>query len=97
MATPDKDQFGSFDDELRRDMTTETLMFFAAVLREDRSLLDLIDGEFTFLNGRLARHYGISGVEGETFRRISLDPGGQVAGTRRRNAELVRQVDSATR
>ncbi len=72
MVTPDKKQFGTFDDELRRDMATETLMFFAAVLSEDRSLLNLIDGDFTFLNGRLARHYGIPGVEGDTFRRVSL-------------------------
>ena len=72
MVTPDKGQFGKFDDELRRDMATETLMFFAAVLSEDRPIFDLIDADFTFLNGRLAQHYGIPGVEGEAFRRVSL-------------------------
>ena len=73
MVAPDKGQFGTFDDELRRDMATETRMFFAAVLSEDRPMLDLIDGDFTFLNGRLARHYGIQSVQGEEFRRVSLE------------------------
>lgn len=72
-VTPDKEQFDTFDDELRRDMATETRMFFADVLRQDRPVLALIDSDFTFLNERLARHYGVSGVEGEAFRRVSLE------------------------
>ena len=72
IVTPDAEQFKTFDDRLREDMGTETRMFFEAVLREDRPVLELINGDFTFLNERLARHYGIPGVEGEAFRRVSL-------------------------
>ena len=49
-------------------------MFFEAILREDRSLLDLLDGRFTFVNERLAQHYGIPGVKGERFRRVIVPP-----------------------
>jgi hypothetical protein len=69
---PDRRLFPDFDDALRGAMRTETEMFFAAVLREDRSVLDLLDGQFTFVNERLARHYGINNVRGEEFRRVSL-------------------------
>ncbi len=71
-AEPDKRRFPEFDDALRDAMRTETQMFFTAIVREDRSLLELIDADFTFLNGRLARHYGIAGVEGDEFRRVAL-------------------------
>ena len=54
-------------------MRTETRMFFDAVLRENRPLSDFIDAKYTFLNERLARHYGITGVEGPDFRRVDLD------------------------
>ncbi len=70
---PDPDRFPAFDDELREAMLRETKLFFAAMVREDRSILDFIDGRFTFLNERLARHYGIAGVEGKDFRRVPLD------------------------
>ena len=53
------------DDELLDAMRSETLLFVDAVIREDRSVLDFIDGRFTFVNGPLARHYGIKGVDGE--------------------------------
>jgi hypothetical protein len=76
--TPDRRLFPGFDDDLRRAMETETEMVFEAVMREDRSILDLLEGDFTFVNGRLARHYGMPGVEGDEFRRVSL------AGTPRR-------------
>ena len=69
---PDKQLFPEFDDELRDDMLTETQMFLEAIMREDRSLLDLLDADFTFLNKRLARHYGIDGVEGAEFVRVAL-------------------------
>ena len=65
--------FPAVDDELRAAMRRETDLFLAAVIREDRSLLDLIDAPFTFLNGPLAHHYGITGVTGEAFQRVSLD------------------------
>lgn len=64
----------NFDDNLRQAFRRETEMFFGAIVREDRSLLDLIDADFTFVDERLARHYGIPNVRGSYFRRISLDP-----------------------
>jgi len=70
---PDKDRFPAFDARLREDMLRETQMFFEAVMTEDRSILDFVDGPFTFVNERLARHYGIEGVSGERFRRVALD------------------------
>jgi hypothetical protein len=71
-AAPDQRLFPAFDDELRRAMLRESAMFFETVLREDRSVLELIDADFTFVNERLARHYGIKGIEGGEFRRVSL-------------------------
>ncbi|MBI1897889.1 MAG: DUF1592 domain-containing protein [Acidobacteria bacterium] len=70
---PDPDRFPQFDQELRDAMTAETRMFFEAIAKEDRSILEFIDGKFTFLNERLARHYGIPGVTGSEFRRVALD------------------------
>jgi cytochrome c553 len=70
---PDSEKFLSIDDELLDDMRRETLMFVGAVVREDRSILDFIDGRFTFVNGSLARYYGITGVDGEQFQRVELD------------------------
>lgn len=63
-----------FDDQLRKAFATETEMFFGSIVRENRSVLDLIDADYTFLNERLAKHYGIEGVFGERFRRVSLPP-----------------------
>jgi cytochrome c5 len=63
-----------FDDQLREAFATETDMFFDSIIRENRSVLDLIDADYTFLNERLAKHYGIPGVYGERFRRVSLPP-----------------------
>jgi mono/diheme cytochrome c family protein len=71
-AKPDPDKFPGFDNELREAMRTETELFFEAVIKEDRSILDFIDAKFTFINGRLARHYGIPGVSGNEFRRVAL-------------------------
>jgi hypothetical protein len=61
-----------FDDNLRQAFESETALFFDSVIRENRSVLDLLDADYTFLNERLARHYGIPGVYGERFRRVSL-------------------------
>jgi hypothetical protein len=72
---PDPKLFPNFDERLRAAMQKETELFFDAVLREDRSILDLLDADFTFLNGRLARHYGIDGVYGDNFRRVKLTDG----------------------
>src|SRR5207244_13296040 len=61
-----------FDDNLRQAFERETSMFFESIIRENRSVLDLLDADYTFLNERLARHYGIPGVYGERFRRVAL-------------------------
>ena len=61
-----------FDDNLRQGFERETTLFFESIIRENRSVLDLLDADYTFLNGRLAKHYGIPGVYGERFRRVSL-------------------------
>ncbi len=73
LVDPDRDRFPAFDDELRSAMRRETELFFETLIREDRSLLELIDADFTFLNQRLAQHYGIEGVQGHHFRRVQLD------------------------
>ena len=70
---PDPTQFPTVDDELLDAMRHETELFIGAVIREDRSILDFIDGRFTFLNGMLARHYGLRGIDGESFQRVALD------------------------
>jgi hypothetical protein len=70
--TPDPDLFRDFDEPLRTAMQRETELFFEAILKEDRSILDLLDADFTFLNERLAKHYGISDIQGPEFRRVSL-------------------------
>jgi mono/diheme cytochrome c family protein len=69
---PDPDLFPHFDEKLRSAMLKETELFFENVIRTDRSILDFIDADYTFVNERLAKHYGLSGVRGEEFRRVSL-------------------------
>lgn len=70
--TPEAAQFPNFDDELRTAMRTETEMFFTAIVRENRSILEFLNSDFTFLNEKLAKLYGISDVKGEEFRRVTL-------------------------
>lgn len=70
--TRDATKFPEFTPELRDAMRTETRMFFDAVLHENRPVSDFIDGRYTFLNERLADHYGIAGVTGPDFRRVDL-------------------------
>jgi mono/diheme cytochrome c family protein len=62
-----------FDANLRQAMIKETEMLFDSIIREDRSLLTLLDADYTFVNERLARHYGIPNIRGDYFRKISLD------------------------
>ena len=62
----------NFDENLRRSFRRETEMMFDAIVRDDRSLLDLLDADYTFVDERLARHYGIPNVKGSYFRRVSL-------------------------
>lgn len=71
---PDKVAFPDFDIRLRKAMQTETEMFFQHIVRENRSALDFLNADYTFVNERLADHYGIPGVHGTTFRRVKLDP-----------------------
>ena len=69
---PDEEIFPEFDVELRRAMARETELFFGSVLREDRSVLTLLDADYTFLNETLAEHYGVEGVHGPQFRKVAL-------------------------
>jgi hypothetical protein len=71
-AQPARRDFPMFDESLRADMKTETEMFFASIINEDRSILDFLDADYTFLNERLARHYEIRGVSGDKFQRVQL-------------------------
>jgi hypothetical protein len=70
---PDAAKFSRVDDELLDAMRQETLLFIDDVIRKDRSILDFIDGRFTYVNGPLARFYGIPGIDGEAFTRVELD------------------------
>jgi hypothetical protein len=71
-AAPAGTLFPDFDDNLRQGFRTEAEMFFESIVREDRGALDLLNGDYTFLNERLARHYGIPNVYGSQFRRVTL-------------------------
>jgi len=72
-SNPVTEFFPDFDDNLRQAFRTETEMFFESVLREDRSVVDLLTANYTFVNERLARHYGVPNVYGSQFRRVTLD------------------------
>jgi hypothetical protein len=72
LVAPDANTFAAFDENLRLAMLTETELFFQNIIREDRSVLDFLNAQYTFVNERLARHYGLSGVQGEQFQRVSL-------------------------
>lgn len=78
VVTPAKKRFPSFDSQLANDMRTETEMFTDYILRGNRSLLDFLTADYTFVNDRLAHHYVMIGVKGNEFRKVSL------AGTKRR-------------
>jgi hypothetical protein len=67
---PDVRQYPDFDEQLRDAMRRETEAFFASLVREDRSVLELFTADYTFVNERLAEHYGIRGVAGPAFRRV---------------------------
>lgn len=70
---PDPRLFPDFDDDLRNDMKRELALFADSILRDDRSVVDLLDAEHSFLNERLARHYGIDSVRGSQMRRVELE------------------------
>jgi hypothetical protein len=73
-ATPDARSFPDFDDNLRHSFRRETELLFESVVHENRSVLDLLRANYTFLDERLAKHYGIPGVYGSRFRRVELPP-----------------------
>lgn len=70
---PDPELFPEFDTALRKAMRRETELFFESLLREDRPVLDFLDADYTFVNERLAEHYGIEGVRGKEFRKVDVD------------------------
>lgn len=72
--SPDPQRYPSFDDSLRQAMRGETERFFSALMRENRSVLDFLDADFSYVNERLAQHYGIEGIEGTEFQRVELPP-----------------------
>lgn len=69
---PDAARYPAFDEALRVAMTKETQLFFAEIVRENRSVIDFLDADYTYVNERLARHYGLTGVAGEEFRRVPV-------------------------
>ena len=86
--TPDLRLFPDFDDNLRQAFRRETELLFENVLREDRSVLDLLKTDYTFLNERLAKHYGIQNVYGSRFRRVALSKDDQRGGLLRQGSIL---------
>ena len=86
--TPDLRLFPDFDDNLRDAFRRETELHFEALLREDRTVLDLIKTDHTFLNERLAKHYGIPNVYGSRFRRVALDSESRRGGLLRQGSIL---------
>ncbi len=72
-VTPDLLMFPDFDDNVRQAFRRETELLFTSIVRENRSVLDLLNADYTFLNERLARHYGVKGVYGSRFRRVPVN------------------------
>jgi hypothetical protein len=94
--TPDGRLFPDFDDNLRQAMRHETEMLFGEILRDDRSVLEFLKTEHTWLNERLAKHYGIPHIYGTHFRQVALDPGSERGGILR-HASLLTETSYATR
>lgn len=87
-AKPDMRRFPDFDDNLRQAFRKETQLLFRDIIREDRSVIALIAGDESYLNERLAKHYGIPGVYGSHFRRVKLDPASHRGGLLRHGSIL---------
>ena len=87
-VVPSANLFRDFDDNLRQAFRQETELFFDSVLREDRSVRTLIKSDYTFLNERLAKHYGIPNVYGSRFRRVTLTPESRRGGLLRQGSVL---------
>jgi hypothetical protein len=86
--TPDMRLYPDFDDNLRQAFREETELFFESIVREDRSVLDLLRADYTFVNERLAKHYGIPNIYGSRFRRISLGKDSKRGGLLRQGSIL---------
>jgi len=86
--TPDLRLFPDFDDNLRQAFRAETELFFQSIMREDRSVLNLLKADYTFLNERLAKHYGIPNVYGSRFRRVSTSAESERGGLLRQGSVL---------
>ena len=71
-VVPDPEVFPDFDENLRQGFVRETELLFQSIMKEDRNVGDLLTADYTFVNERLARHYGISGVNGDRFRRVAI-------------------------
>ena len=95
-AAPNLRRFPDFDDNLRQAFRRETELLFGSVVEEDRSVLDLMQADYTFLNERLARHYGIPGVYGSGFRRVVL-PAGSIRGGLLGHGSILTVTSYATR
>ena len=95
-VSPNPRLYPDFDDNLRQALRQETELFFDSVLREDRSVLELLKADYTFLNERLARHYGIPGVYGSRFRRVAL-PDDSTRGGLLRQGSILAVTSYATR
>ena len=74
-VVPDVDEFPDFDENLREAMREETRQFVGSQLREDRSVVDLVSADYSFINERLARHYGVRDIYGSRFRRVMFADG----------------------
>jgi len=92
---PSKQNFPEFSESIRNALKRETFTFFAAVMRNDESVLNLLDSDYTYLNADLAKFYGIPGVEGEQFRRVSL--AGSVRGGLLTQASVLAVTSNPTR
>ncbi|GAB4152766.1 MAG: DUF1592 domain-containing protein [Planctomycetaceae bacterium] len=71
-VTPDTKRFPTFNAKLRSAMRRETELFFEEIVRQDRSILDFLDGRFTFMNETLAKHYGVPGIKGDQFQKVNF-------------------------
>ncbi len=94
--TPDMRIFPDFDDNLRRAFRRETELFFESILREDRSVLDLLRADYTYVNERLAKHYGIPNIYGSRFRKVTFGPA-DVRGGLLRHGSVLTVTSYATR
>jgi hypothetical protein len=96
-TSPDMRLFPDFDDNLRQAFLRETEMFFESIMREDRNVLDLLNANYTFVNERLAKHYGIPNVYGSRFRRVTFDDNDSARGGLLRHGSILTVTSYATR